>query len=380
MANSTIVPKQQKLSYHKQTRYWYKTKNGKRFYLFRVDDDAKGEKSLAEWLRIQDDPEAKRTTVEGLSLHELANRFMAFKDSRCKSGELSNVMFAEYKETCQMMLAILGKETVVASISSSKLSSLRDYFSERYNVNGVGKRVTQTRSVFKFAFDEGLIESPIRFGQTFTKPSAKSVRIHKQEKGRMDFTRAEILSLLKTATPTRKAMILLGINCALGNTDVSDIEPSNINLKAGWLIYPRQKTATPRKCPLWPESIEAIKKAISKRPMRGRVFMTSKGTDYTEEKRQGGRVAKEFYRACDKAKVERNGRGFYSLRRTFQTQAENCRDLPAIRLIMGHTDASNDMPARYRQHIDDERLLAASNAVREWLFGTKAKSAKRGAK
>jgi Flp pilus assembly secretin CpaC len=43
------------------------------------------------------------------------------------------------------------------------------------------------------------------------------------------------------------------------------------------------------------------------------------------------------------------------------------KDLPAIRLIMGHADESID--ATYRESIDDDRLVAVSDHVRKWLFG-----------
>ncbi len=45
-------------------------------------------------------------------------------------------------------------------------------------------------------------------------------------------------------------MILLGINCGLGNTDCSELPIGAVNLARGWLTYPRTKTMVMRECPL----------------------------------------------------------------------------------------------------------------------------------
>jgi|GEM_PF-5196784 len=61
-------------------------------------------------------------------------------------------------------------------------------------------------------------------------------------------------------------------------------------------------------------------------------------------------------------------RGFYCLRRGFETIGGDSRDQVAVDHIMGHAPASGDMGAVYRQRIDDERLKAVAQHVRDWLF------------
>jgi hypothetical protein len=39
-----------------------------------------------------------------------------------------------------------------------------------------------------------------------------------------------------------RAMILLGINCGLGNSDCAGLSHSHLDLERGWLDYPRVKT------------------------------------------------------------------------------------------------------------------------------------------
>jgi integrase len=96
------------------------------------------------------------------------------------------------------------------------------------------------------------------------------------------------------------------------------------------------------------------------------LFVGRRGECYVGN-HKGYRVTQEFNRVLDKAGIE--GRTFYDLRRTFQTIVEGSRDLVAVQSIMGHAPASGDMSTIYRQRIDDDRLLAVVDHVRNWLFG-----------
>ena len=58
--------------------------------------------------------------------------------------------------------------------------------------------------------------------------------------------------------------------------------------------------------------------------------------------------------------------GMYWRRRTFETVAGARGDQVAVDAIMGHVD--NSMAAVYRQEVQKDRLIRASNTVREWLF------------
>jgi integrase len=228
------------------------------------------------------------------------------------------------------------------------------------------------RTVFKYGYESGLLDRPVRYGPTFRKPSASVLRRHRAMQGPNLFTASEILRLLDAATPALKAMMLLGINCGFGNSDCGNLPLRAVDLNAGIIDYPRPKTGIARRCPLWPETVSAIRASLEKRsPPKnekdaGLVFVTKYGESWWKETRDNP-IAKETRKLLIKLGINgRTGLGYYTLRHTFRTIADEAKDQPAVDFIMGHVDAS--MAGHYRERIDDNRLRAIADHVRAWLF------------
>jgi integrase len=96
-------------------------------------------------------------------------------------------------------------------------------------------------------------------------------------------TAEEVRQLIDAAPQPLKAMILLGINCGLGNADCGQLPLTALDLPRGVIDFPRPKTGIPRRSPLWPETVEALKEALVKRPQpkdeehAGLLFLTMYG-------------------------------------------------------------------------------------------------------
>ena len=109
------------------------------------------------------------------------------------------------------------------------------------------------------------------------------MRLERAKRGPRIFEAAELKMTLDKAGTPMKAMILLGINTGLGNTDIATLPSKAVDLKHGWLDFPRGKTGIGRRCPLWPETIVAIREAIDVRPKpkrqehAGLLFITKYG-------------------------------------------------------------------------------------------------------
>jgi len=181
------------------------------------------------------------------------------------------------------------------------------------------------------------------------------------------FEADELRTILAAAKPQMRAMILLGCNTGFGVRSVSTLPLAALDLDRGWVDYPRPKTAVTRRCPLWPETIEAIRLVLQyRRPPKRKanadlVFLTPNGATWQR------RLTLDTTKLLRKLGLHRSGRGFYCLRHTFETIGGDARDQIAVDHIMGHS--RNDMASVYREHISDERLRAVTDHVHAWLFG-----------
>jgi integrase len=354
------------------TKRWAKKIRGKMHY-FGPWDAPDG--ALAKYLEQKDALHAgrkPRPDPEGLTVKELANAFLNYKRDLLNAGELSPRTWAQYKETCVLLVEQLGKQRLVSDLGPDDFATLRRRLAKRWKPLTVGNFIQRVRVVFKYAIDNDLIDRPVRYGGGFKRPSKKTLLLEKAKQGRKLFTREEVHRLLESASVPLRAMILLGINCGLGNADCGRLTRQALDLEQGWLDYPRCKTGMERRCPLWPETVKAIRDALANRPEHKNpadaalVFITRFGqawhTDTTESP-----ISYEVGKLLRRLDINgRQGLGFYTLRHTFRTVADEAKDQPAVDFVMGHEVPH--MSTVYRETISDERLKAVTDHVRAWLF------------
>jgi len=248
--------------------------------------------------------------------------------------------------------------------------------SKRWGAVRMANEIQRTRSVFKYGFDNGLLDKPVRFGSEFGKPSAKAIRKERNRKGLRMFEPEELRRLLDGAGPQLRAMIDLGISAAFGCTDCATIPAKAVNLKTRWLTFPRTKTGIERRIPLWRETVQAICAATEASPdPRNQdhgdlLFISARGKSFGEAKQTHWLVSGETAALLRRLNMHRPGLGSYALRHPFQTVAEGARALAAIQSIMGHAASVNDRSAVYRERVDDSRLLAVTDHVHAWLWPT----------
>ncbi len=82
------------------------------------------------------------------------------------------------------------------------------------------------------------------FGEGFRRPSKKAIRQHRQAQGPHMFEAAELQTMLAKATLPLRAMLLLGVQAGFGNSDVGNLPLTALDLKNGFINYPRAKMRT----------------------------------------------------------------------------------------------------------------------------------------
>ena len=131
----------------------------------------------------------------------------------------------------------------------------------------IGNEVQRVRCLFKYGYDAGILDRPIRFGPGFKKPSKKTMRKQRATKGVRMFEAEELRTILENVGQPFMAMVLLGINCGFGNADCGTLPTPAADLIHGWIDFPRPKTGIARRCKLWPETIKALREWLSMRPV-----------------------------------------------------------------------------------------------------------------
>lgn len=314
-----------------------------------------------------------REVRDGFTVADACDHFLHAKKAKVESGELSQATWNGYQLTAKQVAAFFSKKRLVEDLRGDDFQRLREHFAKKNRLVGLRNKINHVRIIFKYAYDAELIDRPVRFGADFKRPSAKSIR--RQRTPKM-FEAAEIRTMLDNAGPTLKAMILLGVNCGFGCTDCGSLPRHALNLESGWVEFPRPKTGTLRRIPLWPETVDAIRAALEVRPkpadkkLAGLIFLTRTGQSWNKDTTRY--LTDQFAKFLKPLGLHQSGRGFYTFRHVFETIGGEGRDQVAVDAVMGHE--RGEMASHYRERVSDDRLQAVVNTVRAWLFAEPEKT------
>lgn len=239
----------------------------------------------------------------------MVNQFAAAKQDQVDADELSRRSLKDYETTGKRLAAEFGRNRLLADIGTDDFAALRKKLAKQWGPATLSNEIQRVRVFFNYAFKKGMIEQPMRYGAGFDRPSKKVLRKARAEKEEQVFEAYEIRAMINGALavdkrPSKKvlrkvraevgkrpsnkvlrkaraekegpelvepgqplkAMILLGINCGFGNADCGTLRMKDINLETGLIDYVRQKTGILRRCPLWPETVAAIRETLADRP------------------------------------------------------------------------------------------------------------------
>jgi integrase len=364
---------------------WCKKIRGKLFYYGKwrgVPEDG-WRTALDNYEKYRDADHSGRARREdlgdGLTVKQLGDRFCTIKEQQRDNGEITARHFDDLFRDYQLAVDEFGRTRLVGDLASDDFELLRAKLAKRRGAWALAGAIQRIRSFFKYAYEADLIDRPVCYGPNFKKPAKAILRRERAAKGERLFEAPQIRRIIKASGVPLTAMIYLGINCGLGNSDCGQLRISHLDLKGGWLNYPRPKTGIHRRCKLWPETVTALRKAIAERPAPDDeahaelVFITKYGQPWAKDK-MANPISHEFRKLLVEQEMYREGLSFYTLRHQFETVAGGSRDQVAVNHIMGHADAS--MAAVNGEQIDDSRLEAVGQHVKSWLYPAKSKVTK----
>jgi integrase len=378
---------------------WCKKVRGK-VHFFGVWEDPQA--ALDNYLRVAADLHAGRQPPptnlhpEGPTVKDACNHYLNHQFQKVQAGEIRPSSFEDCRQAAESLGRFLGTTRLVSDLTPTDFQRFRLHLSQR-GLNGKSRglgphaqsrTITIVRSIFKYACDSDLIDRPVKFGTDFERPSAilkrRARRAAEMENGKRMFDPSEIRSMIQAAGIPLRAMILLGINGGFGNTDCATLPAKAVDFDRAVIEFDRPKTGIERVVPLWPETLQALRQTMDQRPVAASneasrlVFLTTFGQPWVRETIHRAiddsiekvvnldAINHAFTKLLRRLKIKRKGVGFYALRHTFRTWADEVRDQHAIHRIMGHTIPG--MSGIYVEEISLERLQAVVNHVREKLF------------
>lgn len=364
------------------TRRWAKKIRGKLHYFGSWADGP--EAALDNYLLVKDRLHAGLPIVEedgspppdcGVVVNELCAQFLLAKENRISTGELKPRTFANYRRTCLLIEAFFGSERGIETLKPADFERFRAFLTQGRGLVALRNEIRNTRIVFRYAETEDLTEKRIKFGNGFA-VSEKHIRRQREDKPRF-FEAEEIRQLLDKARQPLKSMILLAINCGYGNGDIAQLNVGRIDFENNWITFPRPKNGNYRRCKLWAETLAALREVIPADASKDDlVFVTRGGKAWVRFNDKTGStsdyVANRFTLLLKALGMHEPGKNFYALRHSHRTASDGANDTVAARLIMGHRDP-NRIDDVYRERIDDSRIEAVCEHVRNWLFEGGAK-------
>ena len=290
-------------------------------------------------------------------MRDACNLFLTSKELQVREGALTQQTFDHYVMKCRRLSKHFGSRAV-SDLRPTDFEAYRAELAKTNKATGLRNHITLVRMVFNYLDESELIDKLPRFGPRFKRPSRKVVR---EQKANKMVEREQIRQLLDVASANMRAMILLGVNCGLGCTDIAGLRESHID--GEWLRYERRKTGTMRNIPLWDETRQALARALERRPVHESdvVFLTGKRKPFKSDY-----ASEMFRRLLESEDIYRKGLGFYCLRHVHATIGSDSCDQLAVMHTMGHIDDS--MTGEYRERIDPARLVKVTEHIRRWLF------------
>jgi integrase len=302
-----------------------------------------------------------------VTVRQMANRYLAERENDVRHSTLTLGAWDDYRHALARFCKFVGPSTPARELGPEHFARFAVDLRKTLGSYAYNRTRALILAWLRHAAAAEWVPT-VNVGVGFKRVPAGKMR--GERKVRL-FTPAQVKALLKHAGPQMRAMILLGLNGGFGSTDCANLRREHID--GDVIRYKRPKTNIARTVPLWPETVKALRNVLVLRPDDAVVFRTKSGAVWVRTKRnKKGRVvtvdavAGRFGKLMDAAKIVMPGVGFYALRHTFATYANEVRDADARRHIMGRR--LPELDDVYIEHLFLPRLKTLTDHVRTRLL------------
>ena len=304
----------------------------------------------------------QKPAVDNMTLKQLCDMYLKYQYSKLQANDLTASHHNEQIGSLNKLMSFLGQNIEINKISTLDLQNYKRMIQKSHvSVCRLNLHISIMKALFHWARKNEIVENIPNIDVV-----SRGKIVHHEK---FTFNQEQIDKLLSAADVKMQAMIWLGLNCGFGCTDCSELKWADLDLVNARVKLPRKKTGILRDLPLWPETVEVLKKI----PRTGKlVFYTSRGNSYmqTRVKPDGNgngkyitlnSITTRFSRLIRKAALDvPKGTGFYTLRRTAATIAARSGDPFAVQRMLGHADLQ--MATRYVQDVSKQTDRVIENS------------------
>ena len=297
---------------------------------------------------------------QGWTVEEVCKRYYQFKLSDgCSASFLDSA-----KRHLMYFMDWLKKqgfdatEMTLSELNSAILSDFRQMLAGHSKISIVTANlyISHVRSVLLWGENiHGLSHPPMGVIRKFRKN--KPVKNgHGRRQDRSAISWDELEKLFAVAGVVDTALLLFGLNCGFGNTDIGTLKLCDVDLDSATVSHPRPKTGVERNFYLWPETVDVLRTYIKNyrgKPVNEKVaelvFVGKRGNPLCWEQidedgnyKRSDAIKNRFRRLYEKAGLKRPyGRGYYSMRHTFATLiGVDSNDLREVQAALGQRTIS----------------------------------------
>jgi integrase len=301
------------------------------------------------------------------SLSELFRLYLADCRRRVDAGQLCPVSVCSMMGPIRWALRVLPAHQPVLEIPWEAWDAAAQ------GVRWEAKKFANVLTILRWGVANRRLAAMPILPPSWDKPPASVLRKARQARPR-SYTRDELQEIFGVACKREAGLldrhpwplwILMGVNLAYGPTDLVELRWRHITSHSRYttIDFPRPKTGIARRAALWPETANKLQK------LRREVVKTDDDACVfpLRSMHPAQRISEGWLELLAHTAVKSNQRGFYGLRHTFRTQADDVLDGRALDLVMGH-GRTGISETYIDDRVSDLRLQRVAEHVRRWFF------------